>query len=67
MKLVIKLIPVNRKTIPYEWPRGKTDKRFYNPLKGGKSENIPGRMNSSTEDNYAFDSLQELWVSFSDF
>lgn len=49
--------------IPYEWPRGKMDKRFYHPLKGGRTENIPGRMDTSTEENYPRDSLQEMWVS----
>ena len=40
---------------------GKTDGRFYHPLKGGRSENIPGRMDGSTEDNYARNSFEELW------
>ena len=54
-------VRVNREHIPYEFPMGKTDKRFYNPLKGGRSENIPGRMDGSTEDNYARNSFEELW------
>ena len=62
-----KLIAENRMHIPYEWPRGKMDKRFYHPLKGGRTENIPGRMDTSTEENYPRDSLQEMWVSFIQF
>lgn len=54
-------VRVNRQHIPYEFPQGKTDKRFYNPLKGGKSENIPGRMDASTEDNYPRNAFEELW------
>ena len=30
-------------------------------MKGGRSENIPGRKDASTEFNYARDSLEELW------
>ena len=56
-----KLIPVNRHTIPYEYPRGKLDTRFYHPLKRGRKENIPGQKDTSTEDNYPYDAMQELW------
>ena len=54
-------VRVNREHIPYEFPRGKDDRRFYHPMKGGRSENIPGRKDNSTEYNYARDSLEELW------
>ena len=30
-------------------------------MKGGRSENIPGRKDASTEYNYARDALEELW------
>ena len=56
-----KPVRVNREYIPYEFPQGKTDKRFYHPLKGGRQENIPGRMDASTEDNYARNAFDELW------
>ena len=54
-------VRVNRQHIPYEFPRGKNDWRFYHPMKGGRSENIPGRKDASTEFNYARDSLEEMW------
>ena len=54
-------VRVNREHIPYEFPRGKDDIRFYHPMKGGRSENIPGRKDASTEFNYARDALEELW------
>ena len=54
-------VRVNREHIPYEFPRGKDDIRFYHAMKGGRSENIPGRKDASTEYNYARDALEELW------